>query len=44
VAVSDDEGTEIARYNERAFLVEEGKGKAKAKADKHNSKDDHHKK
>ena len=46
VAVSDDEGTEIARYNERAFLVEEGKGKAKAKAkaDNHNSKDDHHKK
>ncbi len=43
VAVTDDEGTEIARYNERAFLIEEGKGKGKAKADKHNSKGDHHK-
>ncbi len=38
VAVTDDEGTEIARYNERAFLIQEGKGKAKGK-----SKDDDHK-
>jgi hypothetical protein len=38
VSVTDDEGTEIARYNERAFLIQEGKGKAKSK-----SKDDGHK-
>ena len=38
VSVADDEGTEIARYNERAFLIQEGKGKAKGK-----SKNDGHK-
>jgi hypothetical protein len=38
VTVTDDEGTEIARYNERAFLIQEAKGKAKGKA-----KDDDHK-
>jgi hypothetical protein len=41
VAVTDDEGTEIARYNDGAFLIQEGKGKVEA--NKHNSKDDHHK-
>ena len=43
VTVTDDEETEIARYNERAFLIQEGgKGKGKAKADHHNSMDDNH--
>jgi len=44
VAVTDDEGAEIARYNERAFLIEEGqgKGKGKSKEDNHKSEDDHH--
>lgn len=36
VKVTDAEGTEIARFNERAFLVQEGgKKKAKAKAHDH---------
>ena len=45
VALTDDEGAEIARYNERAFLIEEGqgKGKGKSKEDNHKSEDDHHK-
>ncbi|MDQ3927205.1 MAG: hypothetical protein M3272_09530, partial [Actinomycetota bacterium] len=36
VTIADPAGTETARYNDRAFMIEEGKGKGKAKDKAHN--------